>query len=151
MIQKKLTAIIAILATLVSLSAMADQTQPAPAATEDKTVLACVVPVQSGPAQVTIDVTLGADLSQDYVMLTIKDSKNTTNELTYFAQMEKGQMEKNLSQGGASFLLLSEETKQEAGVIKNTGFFAASVREDNSFGGFIAAAGNIYPISCQKK
>lgn len=135
-----------VVALFSSAWALADQT-PANIV-EDKLVLSCSVPTQSGTAQVTADVTLGADLSQDFVTVEIKDQGH---DLLFFTQMEKGQLNQSLKEGGLNFMLLTETTSQEGGVIRNAGFFAVSQDQSGDFGGFISAAGNIYPISCQLK
>jgi hypothetical protein len=66
--------------------------------------------------------------------------------------LDKGTVAGQLKQGYLQMLALTEKSAQtEDGVIKNTGFFGVSA--DNKaagFSGFMAANGNIYPLSCTK-
>jgi hypothetical protein len=109
-------------------------------------VLKCVVPVQSGQPQVLTEVTIGADASLDFVTVDVQDLKQT---FTFFAQLEKGQLDTEVKSGQVSFLPLSDKSAQDAGVIREAGFFALSKDANGSFSGFISAVGNVYPLQCQ--
>ena len=109
-------------------------------------VLKCVVPVQSGQPQVLTQITIGADASLDFVTVDVQDLKQT---YTFYSQLEKGQLDAEVKAGQVSFLLLTDNSAQEAGVIRESGFFAVSKEADGSFYGFISAVGNVYPLQCQ--
>ncbi len=120
-------------ALLVAQSAMAD-----------KTVLDCVVP--SAKNNVKLNMTLADDASADFIIFTLTEA---TGESTLYAQLEKGDLDKQMSQGFANMLVLTDNTAQKDGVILNSGFFAVGKEADGSYGGFLSAKGNVYPISCK--
>ncbi|QLY25899.1 hypothetical protein [Bdellovibrio sp. KM01] len=113
----------------------------------DSTVLKCSAPSKGKAA--TINVTLGDDTSVDFLTMEVSEK---TGSSTFFAQLDKGTVANQLKQGYLQMLALTEKSAQtEDGVIRNTGFFGVS--SDNkgaSFSGFMAANGNIYPVSCTK-
>lgn len=135
------------LMAFVSLNAFAQEAPtpaPAPVPTS-RNVLNCVVPVQTGNPSTSMILTLGADLSADFILLNITDG---TNKAQLFSQMEKGELSRDLAKGSVSMLMLQESYSQQGGVIRNAGFFAVSKDENGAFRGFLSAMGNLYPLSC---
>lgn len=113
----------------------------------DKTVLDCQVP--SEPVVVTMQVGLGDDQSIDFLTITLNEK---TGPAVFFSQLEKGELEKQLSSNFVNLLALTEATSQPDGVITNAGFMALSKEDDGTdFAGFLAAKGNIYPLHCAVK
>lgn len=110
----------------------------------DTTVLKCVVP---GSTSVTLNVDLADDQSVDFVIVSLSEKKSQS---TFFSQMDKGTVAAQLQNGFLNLLALTDKSAQEDGVIKNTGFLGLGKENDGSFGGFLAANGNIYPLSCTK-
>ena len=110
----------------------------------DTTVLKCVVP---GSTSVTLNVDLADDQSVDFVIVSLSEKKSQS---TFFSQMDKGTVAAQLQNGFLNLLALTDKSAQEDGVIKNTGFLGLGQENDGSFGGFLAANGNIYPLSCTK-
>ncbi|WP_413586253.1 hypothetical protein [Bdellovibrio sp. HCB274] len=111
----------------------------------DSTVLKCSAPSKGKAA--TINITIGDDASVDFLTMEVKEK---TGSSTFFAQLDKGTVAAQLKQGYLQTLALTEKSAQtEDGVIRNTGFFGVSA-DNGSFSGFMAANGNIYPISCTK-
>ncbi|MBO9666745.1 MAG: hypothetical protein J7501_08005 [Bdellovibrio sp.] len=113
----------------------------------DSTVMKCSVASKAAkPA--TITVTLGDDTSVDFVTFQVSEKTGTT---TFFSQLDKGSVSGQLKQGYLQTLALTEKSAQtEDGVIRNTGFFGVSAEQGGGFSGFMAASGNIYPVSCTK-
>ena len=113
----------------------------------DTTVLKCAMSAKAAkPA--TINVTLGADTSVDFVTMTVTEKTGTSQ---FFSQLDKGTVAAQMGQGFLQMLALTEKTAQtDDGVIKNTGFFGVSKEDSGAFSGFMAANGNIYIISCTK-
>lgn len=111
----------------------------------DTTVLKCVVPSETNA--VTMNIVLAADQSVDFITFELNQKSETP---ALFAQLEKGELTKQMSQGYVNMLVLTEETSQEEGVITKAGFLGLSQDTANSFSGFIAAFGNIYPLACTK-
>lgn len=110
----------------------------------DTTVLSCVVPESSS---VSLNVDLADDQSVDFVMVSLSE-KNSQS--VFFSQMDKGAVAAQLQSGFLNLLALTDKSAQEDGVIKNTGFLGLGKEADGSFSGFLAANGNIYPLSCTK-
>jgi hypothetical protein len=110
------------------------------------TKLSCEIPVQTGTPTVKLEMSLGADTSVDFLTLTLTGTAKTE---TLFMQMEKGTFAKGLQDGQFSTLVLQEGFSQEAGVYKNAGIIALDKKTDGTFGGMMAAMGNIYPLSCK--
>lgn len=106
-------------------------------------VLKCTVPESQ---TVNLNIELADDQSVDFVMVHLNEQHNET---VFFSQMDKGTVAAQLKNGFINLLALTEKSTQEDGVIKNTGFLGLSKDTDGSFGGFLAANGNIYPLSCR--
>lgn len=113
----------------------------------ETTLMKCVVPVEGANAVVTGEVTLGDDASSDFLTLTIVNKSET---FQFFSQMEKGEVAEQMKQGFLQLLAMTEKTGQVDGVIVNTGFLALNQDAPGAFSGFLAAKGNIYPLSCTK-
>jgi hypothetical protein len=120
----------------------------ASAAQAETTLLKCIVPNQGAATVVTGTVTLGDDASSDFLTVTLVNKGQTSQ---FFSQMEKGEVAEQMKQGFLQLLAMTEKTGQVDGVIVNTGFLALGQEQGSTgFGGFLAANGNIYPLSCQK-
>lgn len=94
---------------------------------------------------VSMEVTLGDDQSIDFVTVSLVEKNQG---FVFFSQMDKGTVANQLSNGFLNLLALTEKTSVDDGVIKNTGFLGLGKEADGTFGGFLAAQGNIYPLSC---
>ena len=126
------TLIIAALA-LIGSSAMAN------------TLMDCKV---SESSSVTLNIDLADDQQVDFVTVTLNEK---SGDSIFFSQMDKGTVEAQLKNGFFQMLALTDNSSQEDGVIKNTGFLGLGLENDGSFSGFLAANGNIYPLICVKK
>lgn len=111
----------------------------------DTTVLSCVVP-ESSSVSLTVD--LADDQSVDFVMVSLNEK---SSQSVFFSQMDKGSVAAQIQSGYLNLLALTDKSSQEDGVIKNTGFLGLGKDANNSFSGFLAAHGNIYPLSCTTK
>lgn len=107
------------------------------------TVLNCAVPESK---TVSLNIELADDQSVDFVTVNLNESSNTS---VFFSQMDKGSVAEQIKNGFVNLLALTERTKAEDGVIKNTGFLGLAKEADGSFSGFLAANGNVYPLSCR--
>lgn len=96
---------------------------------------------------VSLNVTLGDDQTVDFVTIVLGEKAKQT---VFFSQMDKGSVQDQLNNGYLNLLALTEKSAQVDGVIVNTGFLGLGKEADGSFGGFLAAQGNIYPLSCTK-
>lgn len=110
----------------------------------DTQLLACKVPNSTA---VSLNITLGDDQTVDFVTVTLNEK---TKQGFFFSQMDKGAVQDQMSNGYLNLLALTEKSGQVDGVIVNTGFLGLSQETDGSFGGFLAAQGNIYPLACTK-
>lgn len=110
----------------------------------EKTVLDCVIPSQSNV--VTLKLNVSEETAADFVTVSLSERSGGT---VFFSQLEKGELAKQLAANFVNLLVLTDQTAQPDGVITNSGFLAAGRQQDGSFGGFLAAKGNIYPIACQ--
>ncbi|KHD88930.1 MAG: hypothetical protein OM95_05500 [Bdellovibrio sp. ArHS] len=108
------------------------------------TVLNCAVPESQF---VSLNIDLADDQSVDFVTVSLSEK---TKQSIFFSQMDKGTVVEQMNNGFLQLLALTDKSAQEDGVIKNTGFLALGKEANGSFGGFLAANGNIYPLSCTK-
>ncbi|MEK2644130.1 hypothetical protein [Bdellovibrio sp. BCCA] len=111
----------------------------------DTTVLKCVVPESTS---VSLNIDLADDQSADFVIVSLNEK---SAQSVFFSQMDKGTVAAQIQNGFLNLLALTDKSSQEDGVIKNTGFLGLGKEADGSFGGFLAANGNIYPLSCTTK
>lgn len=109
------------------------------------TILTCTVP-ESSSVSITIDD--AGDGSVDFMTIYLNEK---SSQSVFFSQTEKGNVAAQLKNGFLNLLALTDKSAQEDGVIKNTGFLGLSKENDSTFGGFLAASGNIYPLSCTMK
>lgn len=117
----------------------------ASSAMADTTVLKCVVPSNTNSVTLTVD--LADDQSVDFITVNLVErSKNSL----FFSQMDKGTVANQIKNGFLNLLALTDKSAQVEGVIVNTGFLGLGLENDGTFGGFLAANGNIYPLSCTK-
>lgn len=110
----------------------------------DTTIFNCVVP---GSTSVSMSINLADDQSSDFVMASLSERSGSS---LFFSQLEKGEVAEQIKNGYLQILAMTEKTSQEDGVIVNTGFLALGAEANGTFGGFLAARGNIYPLSCKK-
>lgn len=111
----------------------------------DTTIMKCVVPSESNA--VTLTVELADDQSVDFVVVNLVERAKTA---VFFSQMDKGTVAQQIQNGFLNLLALTDKSSQVDGVITNTGFLGLGLENDGTFGGFLAANGNIYPLSCTK-
>ncbi len=109
------------------------------------TLLNCVVPSETNAVKMNIE--LIEDQSSDFVVVSLVERAKTSQ---FFSQMDKGSVADQMKNGYLQLLALTEQTSQVDGVITNTGFLGLGLEADGSFGGFLAANGNIYPLTCTK-
>lgn len=116
---------------------------------ENKVLLACQVPSKETKKEdtVRVDVLMANDTSIDFVTFQVKEK---SGQKILFIQATKGSVEKKLSSGALSTLVMEETAGQEAGVYKNSGLFNLQVAQDQSYQGMLIAFGNIYPLVCEK-
>lgn len=112
----------------------------------DTTIMKCVVPSEKN--SVTLTVELADDQSVDFVVVNLQERAKAG---VFFSQMDKGTVAAQIKNGFLNLLALTDKSAQVDGVITNTGFLGLSLESDGSFGGFLAANGNIYPLSCTNK
>lgn len=107
------------------------------------TILKCTIPESQ---TVRLEIELADDQSVDFVTVHLKEQ---SDETVFFSQMDKGSVATQLKNGFINLLALTEKSAQEDGVIKNTGFLGLAKDANGTFGGFLAALGNVYPLSCK--
>lgn len=117
----------------------------ASSAMADTTVLKCVVPSNTNSVTLTVD--LADDESVDFITVNLVERSKTA---VFFSQMDKGTVADQMKNGFLNLLALTDKSAQVDGVIVNTGFLGLGLEADGTFGGFLAANGNIYPLSCTK-
>ncbi|KYG67134.1 hypothetical protein AZI86_08980 [Bdellovibrio bacteriovorus] len=110
----------------------------------DTQVLSCKVP---NSTSVSLNIALGDDQSVDFVTVVLVEK---AKQVLFFSQMDKGTVQDQIDAGYLNLLALTDKSAQVDGVIVNTGFLGLSKDTDGSFGGFLAAQGNIYPLTCTK-
>jgi hypothetical protein len=108
-------------------------------------VMACIVPVQNGPSQVSMMVRVSTDNNGDFVVVSVNDRGLAYN---LFSQLDRGEVASSITEGRLGILLLEETFRQDSGVIRNAGFAIISKGENNQFSGFVSAKSNIYPVNC---
>lgn len=124
--------VIAILASL-SLSAAA----------AEKDLFNCTVPSESA-TKVTLKITVTNDSSADFVRVKLNDGQNV---LQFFSQIEKGDVDSQIKAGAMGLFLVSENTRQENGVVRNAGFMGLR-KDSDKFSGFLSAQASLYPLEC---
>ncbi|WP_347356056.1 hypothetical protein [Bdellovibrio sp.] len=111
----------------------------------DTTIMKCVVPSENNSVTLTVD--LADDQSVDFVVVNLVERAKTA---VFFSQMDKGTVAQQIQNGFLNLMALTDKSAQVDGVIVNTGFLGLGLENDGTFGGFLAANGNIYPLSCTK-
>ena len=114
------------------------------AALADTTLATCKV---SGSKFVSLDISLADDQNVDFLLVNLNDK---TTQTVFYSQMDKGSVADQLKGGYLNILALTEQTGQVDGVITNSGFLAIGLEPDGTYSGFLAALGNIYPLTCTK-
>lgn len=114
---------------------------------QTQTMLKCLVP--SDPVKWTMDIDLYNDTSKDFVTFTLmKDGQKVENEGMFYNQMDKGELLTSLEAGRLDALLLTEQMKQEDGVVKNVGMLTLSQQANGAFSGLMIAQSNLYRLLC---
>ena len=111
----------------------------------DTTLFKCAIPESKN---VSLNIDLADDQSSDFVTISLTEKSGQT---VFFSQMEKGSIGNQIKNGFLNLLALTEQSGMVDGVIVNTGFLGLGKENDGSFGGFLSAKGNIYPLSCVSK
>lgn len=111
----------------------------------EKIMFFCQVPVEIGESQVSLELTLGNDLSIDFITVTLNDVEKS---ILFYTQIKIGELSKDMASGRISYLVLSEEATKSEGVIRNAGFLVIEKDFDGNQTGFFSAEGNIYPLTC---
>lgn len=123
------------LVTTLSLSAFA----------AEKPLLSCTVPMEGGTSNVSLNLTLTADTSADFVKATLIDGQTTTS---FFTQLKKDEAMTQLKAGSMGLFLVSETSRQDNGVLRN-GAFMGIAKNNEAFSGLLSAQGNLYPLQCK--
>lgn len=110
----------------------------------DTQLLSCKV---QDSKSVSLNVTLADDQQVDFVTVVLVEK---SKQAVFFSQMDKGTVQDQLTNGYLNLLALTEKSARVDGVIVNTGFLGLGKEADGTFGGFLAAQGNIYPLSCTR-
>lgn len=114
----------------------------------ERIVFLCQVPVDTDESVVNLEMTIGDDLSLDFVTITLNDLKQS---YIFFTQLPKGQLAKDIKSGQLEYLVLTEETAQSEGVVRQSGYLMISKDDTGNFSGLISAVGNVYPLNCEAK
>lgn len=114
----------------------------------ERIVFQCQVPVDNDEAVVNLEMTIGGDLSLDFLTVTL----NELNEnFIFFTQLPKGQLAKDIKSGQLEYLLLTEESSQTNGVVKKAGYLMMTKEDAGNYSGMVAAVGNVYPLICEAR
>lgn len=114
------------------------------AVAQTKHLMSCNVAVEGSAPQVSLEIIVQEESSADFVMLNLSDKNEST---TFFTQMEKGEVARNLAQGNLTGMMLQEDFAIDSSVVRNAGIFTVSF--ENGIGeGLFAAKGNLYPLNC---
>jgi hypothetical protein len=111
-------------------------------------VFQCEVPVSGDESSVTLEMTLGDDLSIDFLTITLNDLDQSH---IFFTQMAKGKLRSDIKAGKLDYLLVTEDTIQTSGIVRKSGYLVINKDEPGVFSGFISALGNLYPLACEAK
>lgn len=112
----------------------------------ETTLMNCVVPAETKAVSLTVEI--ADDQSVDFVTVNLVEKSAAS---LFFSQMDKGAVAEQMKNGFLNLLALTEKTNQVDGVITNTGFLALGAESSDTFSGFLAANGNIYPLNCSTK
>lgn len=107
-------------------------------------VLNCTVPSESSK-KVTVTLKYNTDEDSDYLLLQINDIISSI----FLTQSEKGKILKSFNQKNFSYLLLSERSQNNNGVVTNAAYLSIENRE-GTVAGFVSAKGSIYPLVCSQ-
>lgn len=120
---------------LVSLSAFANAAE--------KQLLTCIVSDQNPDLKVMI--TVSEESTVDFVTFNLVEKSGTT---MFFTQFEKGELDKQMKEGGLNTMLMTDTTKNESGVITNAGVISLA-KDNDMYSGVLVAKGNLYPLACK--
>lgn len=112
----------------------------------ETTLMNCVVPSETNAVNLSVEI--ADDQSVDFVTVNLIEKSKAS---LFFSQMDKGAVAEQMKNGFLNLLALTEKTNQVDGVITNTGFLALGAETADTFSGFLAANGNIYPLNCSTK
>ncbi|MGZ3742223.1 MAG: hypothetical protein ACXWRE_00740 [Pseudobdellovibrionaceae bacterium] len=108
----------------------------------------CSVPVKSSKATaVNVNVSLSEGDTSDTVIVELSDKSNINLSM----QVEKGSIQKQITSGGVTTLVLGDQFVQsDDGVIRDGGVLALGTDAQNKWNGILAVKGNVYPLECTK-
>lgn len=109
----------------------------------EKQLLSCMVSENS--PEMKLMITVSEESSVDFATFTLTEKSGTT---MYFTQFDKGAIDEQMKQGVLSTILLTDSTKNENGVITNSGIISLQ-KENDLYSGVLVAKGNIYPLACK--
>lgn len=144
-VNKSISIVFVLLSQLGAVSALASSKSLPVNSHGEKIMFFCQVPVEIGESQVSLELTLGNDLSIDFVTVALNDVEKS---ILFYTQIEKGELAKDMATGRISYLLLSEDANKSEGVIRNAGYLVIEKDFDGNQTGFFSAEGNIYPLTC---
>lgn len=107
--------------------------------------LNCNVPSES-LKKVTVTLKYNTDEKSDYLILQINDT--STN--IYLTQADKGTISSSFKSKNFSYLLLSERSQNNNGVVTNAAYLFIENHE-GTVAGFLSAKGSIYPLVCSQE
>lgn len=105
----------------------------------------CNVPSES-LKKITVSLRFHTDEKSDYLFLQIITDIGTSHFLT---QADKGQISSSFENKNFSYLLLSEKSQNNNGVVTNAAYLSIENNE-GTVAGFLSAKGNIYPLVCSQ-
>lgn len=109
-------------------------------------LLICVVPNQTMQRpQVALRVGTSAQ-SRSTLLVTLVEGTRTS-EMT--AQVTLDEARSSIQEGQFSTVLLKNDFSFENGVMHNAGFLSVKPAPGNTWEGFLAANGSVYPLSCR--
>lgn len=114
----------------------------------ERIVFQCQVPVDDDEGVVSLEMTIGGDLSLDFLTITLNDVNKSQ---IFFTQLPKGQLAKDIKSGELEYLMLTEESAQSNGVVTQSGYLMITQDDSGDFSGLIAALGNVYPLLCEAR
>ena len=106
----------------------------------------CNVPSES-LKKITVSLRFHTDEKSDYLFLQIITDIGTSHFLT---QADKGQISSSFENKNFSYLLLSEKSQNNNGVVTNAAYLSIE-NNQGTVAGFLSAKGNIYPLVCSQE
>lgn len=106
----------------------------------------CLVPVEGATASMVVAKV--DDPEVDFIWISFMEAQKET---LYFSQMEKGDIDEQLSKGAFDAVMMTEDTRVENGVIYNAGYFHMQAIAEGSkkYESLVFVNDNIYPMACE--